>query len=341
MPDSVRPIFVGGTGRSGTTIVARLIGAHPRYHLVPIELQVHAAPGGLSDAVTGAVSLEWLLPHLGRYWFSHPAPGGGARGLVRICSRERYDDLLAHLQGRFVRDPAAAAALFVTGLVEPLQARAGKEQWVEMTPLNIEFSPVLARAFPGARFVHATRSGLDTAASLQARTWAPDDPCDCLLFWHERLRRASLAARSLPSGRLVTLDLAQFGGSERAREDALARLVDFVGGGAEPMRAFLEDEIRASQARPGSWRERIEPAEHERFVALYRRLVADLRRSGVVPPSDDLGSGELRSGRGRRSLLAAWTRYRIARWKLWDRRAWAWRRPRWRRVVSRLPGRGR
>jgi cytidylate kinase len=43
------PIFVGGTGRSGTTIVARLLAEQPGYMLIPIELRVHAAPGGLSD----------------------------------------------------------------------------------------------------------------------------------------------------------------------------------------------------------------------------------------------------------------------------------------------------
>ena len=37
MPEASDHVFVGGTGRSGTTVVGRLVGAHERYHLIPFE----------------------------------------------------------------------------------------------------------------------------------------------------------------------------------------------------------------------------------------------------------------------------------------------------------------
>lgn len=46
-----RPIFVGGTGRSGTTIFYRSLGCHPRIHVFPNEMRFLIDPGGLMDLI--------------------------------------------------------------------------------------------------------------------------------------------------------------------------------------------------------------------------------------------------------------------------------------------------
>lgn len=46
---SPSPIFVAGTGRSGTSQLADILGEHPRIHRVPIETHFIVDPGGLRD----------------------------------------------------------------------------------------------------------------------------------------------------------------------------------------------------------------------------------------------------------------------------------------------------
>jgi hypothetical protein len=46
---SSSPIFVAGTGRSGTSQLADVLGEHPRIHRVPIETHFIVDPGGLRD----------------------------------------------------------------------------------------------------------------------------------------------------------------------------------------------------------------------------------------------------------------------------------------------------
>ncbi|WP_431916449.1 sulfotransferase family protein [Nonomuraea jabiensis] len=49
------PIFVAGTGRSGTSQLANILGEHPQIHRVPIETRFIVDPGGfrdLADALT-------------------------------------------------------------------------------------------------------------------------------------------------------------------------------------------------------------------------------------------------------------------------------------------------
>ncbi|MBU2665562.1 sulfotransferase [Actinoplanes bogorensis] len=44
------PVFVAGTGRSGTSRIADIIGEHPLIHRIPIETRFIPDPGGLRDA---------------------------------------------------------------------------------------------------------------------------------------------------------------------------------------------------------------------------------------------------------------------------------------------------
>jgi hypothetical protein len=43
------PIFAAGTGRSGTSQLANIIGEHPQIHRIPIETRFIVDPGGLRD----------------------------------------------------------------------------------------------------------------------------------------------------------------------------------------------------------------------------------------------------------------------------------------------------
>ena len=342
MPPEPGPIFVGGTGRSGTTLVARLIAADERFALVPVELQLHAAPGGLADALAGRVSFAWLLPRLRGHWYARPAPGGGKRGLEGVCPRPRYDALVDALEAEWDAGPAAAAARFVE------EVAGVSSPWVEMTPYNLRAAPGLAAMFPGARFVHATRSGLDTAASYREHGWAPDDVFDCLLWWADRLAEAARGAAAV-AGRVEVVDLADLADDH---DEVLARLAALLGAvGTDPVkrvgtdpgevavrwRAWAAAEIAPRRAAVGRWRERVPTADHARLVALYRRVVQRLERAGVAAPRDDLAAGELRSGLATR----AWVTWRVVRWRAVAHRRWSWRRARWREPVARLLGRRR
>lgn len=55
------PIFVGGTGRSGTSILARALGTHPDVWTVPVESRILIDPGGLVDLVD-ALSIRYSPP---------------------------------------------------------------------------------------------------------------------------------------------------------------------------------------------------------------------------------------------------------------------------------------
>src|ERR1051325_8637667 len=46
---SPSPVFVAGTGRSGTSQLADILGEHPLIHRIPMETRFLVDPGGLRD----------------------------------------------------------------------------------------------------------------------------------------------------------------------------------------------------------------------------------------------------------------------------------------------------
>ncbi len=57
-------VFIGGTGRSGTTVLSHLLGRHSRFCAVPIECRFHCNPKGLADVVGGRARIEEFLAKL-------------------------------------------------------------------------------------------------------------------------------------------------------------------------------------------------------------------------------------------------------------------------------------
>jgi omega-hydroxy-beta-dihydromenaquinone-9 sulfotransferase len=53
----VGPLFIGGTGRSGTTQLARVLGQHPAIHAFPDETRFIVDPGGLEDLARALTSI--------------------------------------------------------------------------------------------------------------------------------------------------------------------------------------------------------------------------------------------------------------------------------------------
>lgn len=69
-----RPIFIGGTGRSGTTVLAQLISTHPDVIWPIRENKIIVEAGGLRDLVEGlSANLDPRRNHLIVQGFIHKA----------------------------------------------------------------------------------------------------------------------------------------------------------------------------------------------------------------------------------------------------------------------------
>ena len=290
-------VFVGGTGRSGTHVIARLLGHHPRYHMVPVECRFHCNPRGLADVVTGRASAEEFLTKLRKFWWhrvrfgdrafvrlrSLTGRGGKVRGLHKVVPQERFEAAVGRFEATHSADVVQASRELFFDLLRPLAEEAGKPAIVEMSCFTIASAPGLARIFPEARFVHAVRDGRDAGSSKAAKHQKEHHPtgvADGIDWWLERLRLAEQGVRGLPDpGRVTPISLDELVWADRERADAeLVGCLELVD---EPaMRRFFDSEMNAEAAHRDRWRDGLDAAEQEAVQRGYEGALETLAREG-------------------------------------------------------------
>lgn len=282
------PIFIGGSARSGTHAMGALISADPHYHLIPLEVRIHAAGSGLPDLLSGRASMGRFLRRVRGFWWERGADNH--RGLKRLVERDELDAALDDFQAGYDDDRLGASRRLVRRLLDPVAERAGKPYWTEVSGRNIGSSPTILQLFPEAKFVHMFREGRSVVASILNKDSMTNDPMIALRHWNRRIRAADAALRELPSEKVLFMRLEDL--STLDRDTSFERLVNFIGlEDAAPMRNYFDTKVSSEAAHFGKWRERIDEADARRVERVYGRVLRDLHRDGItwVPSPEEAG----------------------------------------------------
>lgn len=289
-------VFVGGTGRSGTHIVGRLLGEHATLADVPIEARFHCNKRGLPDLLEGRVSLGGFVEKLRDFWWHRIRVDDQPRGLYSLMLRDAFDDAVERFEGSYRADPIAASRALYLDLLWPLAEEERKPGLVEMSSHNVKEAQMLRRLFPEAKLIHTVRDGRDAASSVATKTWGPDDVVHGIDWWSDRLRSIDRGIAGVEDGaeyhfppgqfHLVVLDDLVAG----RREDVLGELFGFCD--IEPddgVLDFFEREMSAEGMHRGRWAEGAGVVGKTRVQMRYRRTLDRLEDEGnhVAAPLKD------------------------------------------------------
>lgn len=264
-------VFVGGTGRSGTTVTGKLIAAHPRYALIRVESKFISARGGLCDLALGATSIDVFEERVLGRWFRRHLEGG----LFRIMDEATIEAALPRLRAQLPVNPWYACAEFAHTLLDPIAAQAGAEAWVDMDPGNVLRGEELLRMFPRMKLVHSVRDGRDVVASVMPLPWGPTDPDRALDWWHDKLERAFEATDRLPPDRVLTIEMEDL--VARAREREYGRILAFLELDDDPlMRAYFEANVTEAKSHLSRWRRDLPADRLPAFEARHQRIAEQL-----------------------------------------------------------------
>lgn len=306
----VTPVFVGGTGRSGTTVMGDLLGKHPEIRTsTPIEIKFLSNRSGLLDVVFGrddlpnkkkdsvsifhfrtyrkrrkrekekqAIILAEFEEQVWNKWWDIDAPPPHGRGLISGISRPNLEKLMAALRRDLRINRIWAARRFMKRFIA-LQYEAGSEKyWVETTPMNIPTADKLLKLFPNALFITMVRDPRDVIASLLTKNWGPTTPMEGLTWIDKRLSDGNRALKAVPGRQKITIALEDLAIDNR--EETYQKLTKFLGITDAPlMRKFFEEELTPENATSGRWKKEISSPE---FDAAYAEL--ELRLKSYLLP---------------------------------------------------------
>ena len=165
------PIFIGGAGRSGTSLLRTILNAHSRI-AIGAELKV--------------------TPEIARFW-------------QRMT---RYSSHLDHYFNLNERDLNDAFAQFIISLLRKKWEQTSKSRLGEKTPNNIFVFPHLHRIFPNSPLLHIVRDGRDVVRSLLKQNWAnadgeplaiTRDPEAAATYWRKAVTAGQRAAQKFPT----------------------------------------------------------------------------------------------------------------------------------------------
>jgi hypothetical protein len=167
-------VFIVGAGRSGTTLLYKMLCLHPEVaYISNYESRLPWFPDGIA-----ARAVSWRLDQKLRAWFNR---GGNAYFTNRPVLKKAFPT--PH-EGESVFEacgvplfpargelPDEETARRLRGRFERIRRRAGARTFLSKRTANNRRIQYLSAIFPDARFVHLVRDGREVARSLASVSW--------------------------------------------------------------------------------------------------------------------------------------------------------------------------
>ena len=174
--DEREHVFIAGTGRCGTTLLASILFNSGAY-------AVYRAESKLLDECPpkyGSLASDRAYRRFCRDWFN-------SRQFHRSgLSRAEFDAAVSGCRGSYAK--------MLGAFMGAMASRQNKELWVDDTPSNAFRLPEISRDFPNSRVIHIVRDGRAVALSLTKLGWTgvhTDDYrkglCYSALKWEQSL----------------------------------------------------------------------------------------------------------------------------------------------------------
>jgi len=276
-------VFVGGTGRSGTHVLAKLLGKHDKMALVPVEVRFHVESDGFPGLLSGSVSKAQFLRRLRGFWWKG-FQTRRMRGLYRFVPEERFEAAVATFEAGFDEDPETACSRLFYDLLAVRQERAGADGLIEQSCDTVAQGETLAKLFPEARFIHAVRDGRDASASRVGQTHGlvyPRTRRQGLDWWEQRIRAIDSGAQGIPRDRLLTVSLDEL--LLLGRHRGLRPLCRFMQIYPQrKMKRFFLRSMTPELAHSDRWRAGLSDRRAAELQRAYEEIVAGFEADGIA-----------------------------------------------------------
>ncbi len=226
------PIFIVGTGRSGTSMLRLILNAHSHI-AIPPELSYFSA----------------RLEELDLKRWEHPAMAASRyRAFVsdflkkRISERVLDEEATHELEKNILEGGAGDLRRPFMMALEAYARKHKKKRWGEKSPEHLFYVDVMHAMFPGAKFILVVRDPRAGVRSMNKAPFFPDDVVfNALQRRHYQQDGYALFERSVPAGRRM---IVRYEDLVASPETEVAKICDFL---EEPFEPEMLDFHRKSK----------------------------------------------------------------------------------------------
>jgi hypothetical protein len=261
-----RQIFIGGCGRSGTTLLGAILGAHsecicpPESHFkISVLRSCRTREGRIDlDRALRLIQIHWRF----KLWNIAVEP--------REAPTSSYVDLLEWLVMRYAARNGLAGSI-----------------WVDHTPENINYASQLLELFPRAKIVHIIRDGRAVANSILPLDWGPNTIIRAAPWWQTTVREGLALEALLPRDQIVRVRYEDLVNEPEGTMRTMCRALELAyepsilraDGFRPPGYTASQHEMigqRPDPSRATRWKATLTPRQVEMFEALAADLLGQM-----------------------------------------------------------------
>jgi len=304
MEPGFTPLFTGGSGRSGTTILINLLNKHPQVHAsLPREIKYLTSRFGLVDLnfgrpfryeedlkgvrnnlaanvfdLLGKKKLDHFLTYLNNTWWSEIGKKGKARGLVQGISKAQLSTAIENFEKYYSVDKMRASRAFFYEISNAQISKPAIKYFADSTPVNLMQSDLIYKIFPSAKFINIIRDGRDVALSVSKEKWGPNDPYKALDWWANRIKVANQSLKKVRDSDQIQLRLEDLIVNNRKAE--YEKILSFLEIDDHDLtREYFETQMLPEQMSKGTWQQQVK--DPDLFNKKYESILKNLKSKGI------------------------------------------------------------
>jgi len=194
---------IGGSGRSGTSLLAERIARHPDAVYFQEPFWFCDKNRELLAYLRGEADQDEFKRTMARS-LRNVQTGFQEQGDTEMLRRYRAKGILADCE-KVVNGtmPVMDVRAYLTRFAEV----SGRRYWIEKTPHNVRNADAIIDVFPDARIVHVIREPKDICASLLKQHWGPKGS-QRFSSWYVQVMTDALEAReAVPMGHYLAVEM--------------------------------------------------------------------------------------------------------------------------------------
>ncbi|CAN2039964.1 putative Sulfotransferase [Candidatus Magnetomoraceae bacterium gMMP-15] len=206
-----KQIFIGGTGRCGTSVLAHMIKLHQDIFYFP-EPRFLIDPGGLKDLLSGCINLDTfrknMVTHFRRIMTKNLINHGWSEAHLVYSSKNINKIIEKTFCGN--KNFKQSAAGFIDELFGVALKIKKKKYWAEKTPHTILIADTIYNIYPTMKFIHIIREPKDVFCSMLEQEWGPNNIQEFITYYKIIMEKAYIAQIRIPRENYFVINLESF-----------------------------------------------------------------------------------------------------------------------------------